>query len=42
METEHMLENSPGQNAKENLDMIAANNLKTAGIGFAGDTNKAL
>lgn len=30
----------PGQNAKKkNLDMIAANNLKQQGAGFAGDTN---
>ncbi|MCM1398107.1 MAG: bifunctional phosphopantothenoylcysteine decarboxylase/phosphopantothenate--cysteine ligase CoaBC [Clostridium sp.] len=39
METEHMLENSRAKLEKKNLDMIAANNLKVAGAGFAGDTN---
>ncbi|MCM1084094.1 MAG: bifunctional phosphopantothenoylcysteine decarboxylase/phosphopantothenate--cysteine ligase CoaBC [Clostridium sp.] len=39
METEHMLENSRVKLEKKNLDMIAANNLKVAGAGFAGDTN---
>ena len=39
METEHMLENSRAKRKKKNLDMIAANNLKQQGAGFAGDTN---
>lgn len=39
METEHMLENSRKKLKKKNLDMIAANNLKQAGAGFATDTN---
>ena len=39
METEHMLENSRAKLEKKKLDMIAANNLKVAGAGFAGDTN---
>ena len=39
METEHMLENSRAKREKKNLDMIAANNLKQQGAGFAGDTN---
>ena len=38
-ETEHMLENSRAKRKKKNLDMIAANNLKQQGAGFAGDTN---
>ena len=35
----HMLENSRAKRKKKNLDMIAANNLKQQGAGFAGDTN---
>lgn len=39
METEHMLENSRTKLVKKKLDMIAANNVKVPGAGFAGDTN---
>ena len=39
METENMIENSRAKLEKKNLDMIAANNLKVEGAGFAGDTN---
>lgn len=39
METENMLANSRAKLAKKNLDMIVANNLKTAGAGFGTDTN---
>lgn len=39
METENMLENSRAKLARKNLDMIAANNVKVAGAGFAVDTN---
>ena len=39
METENMLENSRKKLEKKGLDMIAANNVKTAGAGFAVDTN---
>lgn len=39
METQNMLENSRTKLEKKNLDMIVANNLKTAGAGFGGDTN---
>ena len=39
METEHMVENSREKLKKNNLDMIAANNLKVAGAGFGTDTN---
>ena len=39
METENMLENSQKKLEKKNLDMIAANNLKTEGAGFGTDTN---
>lgn len=39
METQNMLENSRTKLLKKNLDMIAANNLKVQGAGFAGDTN---
>lgn len=39
METEHMLENSRAKLEKKNVDMIVANNLKTAGAGFGIDTN---
>lgn len=39
METEHMLENTRAKLAKKHVDMMAANNVKTAGAGFATDTN---
>lgn len=39
METQNMLSNSRAKLEKKNLDMIAANNLKTEGAGFQGDTN---
>ena len=39
METENMLENSRKKLEKKNLDLIAANCLKTEGAGFQGDTN---
>lgn len=39
METENMLQNSQEKLKKKNVDMIAANNLKTAGAGFGTDTN---
>ena len=39
METENMIENSRAKLIRKNLDMIAANNVKTAGAGFAVDTN---
>ena len=39
METENMLENSRKKLERKNLDMIAANNVKVAGAGFAVDTN---
>ncbi len=39
METENMLENSRKKLEKKHLDMIAANNLKTAGAGFGVETN---
>ena len=39
METEHMLENSRKKLEKKNLDMIAANNVKEPGAGFAVETN---
>ena len=39
METENTLENSREKLRKKNLDMIAANDLRTEGAGFAGDTN---
>lgn len=39
METQNMLENSRGKLEQKNLDMIVANNLKTAGAGFGTDTN---
>lgn len=34
-----MLENARAKLVKKNLDMIAANNVKVPGAGFAGDTN---
>ena len=40
METENMIENSRAKLVKKNLDMIAANNLRDAGAGFQGDTNR--
>lgn len=39
METENMIENSKRKLEEKNLDMIVANNLKTAGAGFGVDTN---
>ncbi|WP_394522370.1 bifunctional phosphopantothenoylcysteine decarboxylase/phosphopantothenate--cysteine ligase CoaBC [Lacrimispora sp. JR3] len=39
METQNMLENSRAKLEKKNIDMIVANNLKTAGAGFGTDTN---
>ncbi len=39
METENMLENSQKKLEKKKVDMIVANNLKTAGAGFGTDTN---
>lgn len=39
METENMLENSRKKLEKKKIDLIAANNLKVEGAGFAGDTN---
>ena len=39
METEHMVENSRKKLEKKRLDLIASNNLKVEGAGFAGDTN---
>lgn len=39
METENLLENSAQKLKKKNLDMIAANNLRTQGAGFGTETN---
>ena len=39
METQNMLQNSQEKLVKKNVDMIVANNLKTAGAGFGTDTN---
>ena len=39
METQNMLENSRKKLQTKKIDMIAANNLKQDGAGFAGDTN---
>ncbi len=39
METQNMLENSRKKLEKKKIDMIAANNLKVDGAGFATDTN---
>ncbi len=39
METQNLLENSAAKLHKKNVDMIVANNLKTAGAGFGTDTN---
>lgn len=40
METENMVSNSREKLERKNLDMVAANNLKEAGAGFQGDTNR--
>ena len=40
METENMIENSKKKLKKKNIDLIAANNLKEKGAGFATDTNR--
>ena len=40
METRDMVENSRKKLLKKNLDLIAANNLKEAGAGFGGSTNR--
>lgn len=39
METRDLLQNSRAKLEKKNCDMLVANNLKTAGAGFAHDTN---
>ena len=39
METRDMISNSRAKLEKKNLDLIAANNVKVEGAGFAGDTN---
>ena len=39
METENVVENSRNKLQKKNLDLIAANNVKTPGAGFAVETN---
>ncbi len=39
METQNMIEHSKAKLSKKNLDLIAANNLKQEGAGFATDTN---
>lgn len=39
METQNLLENSRKKLEKKKIDMVAANNLKTAGAGFGTDTN---
>ncbi len=39
METRDMVANSRKKLEKKHLDLIAANNVKVAGAGFAGDTN---
>ncbi|MEG1426325.1 MAG: bifunctional phosphopantothenoylcysteine decarboxylase/phosphopantothenate--cysteine ligase CoaBC [Oscillospiraceae bacterium] len=39
METENMLQNSRKKLIDKNVDLIAANNVKIDGAGFAGDTN---
>ena len=41
METQNLLENSKAKLEEKNCDMLVANNLKTAGAGFAHDTNVA-
>jgi len=40
METKNMLVNSRKKLKSKQIDMIAANNLKVEGAGFAGDTNR--
>ena len=39
METENTIENAHGKLTKKNLDLIVANNVKTAGAGFGTETN---
>lgn len=39
METQNMLENSRAKLEKKKIDLIVANNLRTAGAGFGTDTN---
>lgn len=39
METEDLIENAKGKLERKKMDMICANSLRTAGAGFAGDTN---
>ena len=39
METDDLVENSRKKLEKKNLDMVAANSLRTAGAGFGTDTN---
>ena len=39
METENLLANASAKLEKKNVDMICANSLRTAGAGFAVDTN---
>lgn len=41
METRDLVDNSRAKLEKKNCDMMVANNLKTAGAGFAHDTNVA-
>lgn len=40
METQNMVENSRAKLQRKHLDLIVANNLKEAGAGFAGSTNR--
>ncbi|MDF2521836.1 MAG: phosphopantothenoylcysteine decarboxylase [Clostridia bacterium] len=39
METQNLIENAKAKVQKKNLDFIVANDLRTEGAGFAGDTN---
>jgi phosphopantothenoylcysteine decarboxylase/phosphopantothenate--cysteine ligase len=39
METQNLIENARAKVARKNLDFIVANDLRTEGAGFAGDTN---
>lgn len=39
METQNLIENASAKVKKKNLDFIVANDLRTEGAGFAGDTN---
>jgi phosphopantothenoylcysteine decarboxylase / phosphopantothenate---cysteine ligase len=39
METQNLIENAKAKVLKKNLDFIVANDLRTEGAGFAGDTN---